>query len=156
MALSSCRECGAQVSTEAKTCPSCGVKAPTKRPAAPQQSVLTKKYTLTPRLKILLAVMLVGLIANLMIGARKPSQPRSNVGEQTDATPVDACFNQGYNVAKVYLANLKTATEVGSSASEMMAVACQDAVQKIGTRDCRGQCEAGFQHRVKSWAAGKP
>src|ERR1700674_1936975 len=29
MALKACRECGAQVSTEAETCPHCGVRAPT-------------------------------------------------------------------------------------------------------------------------------
>lgn len=156
MALSACKECGVQVSTEAKTCPSCGVKAPTQRPAAPQQSVLTKKYTLTPRLKILLAVVLVGLIANLMIGARRPSQPTSNANTQADTKPVDACFDQGYNVAKVYLANIKTAQEVGTSASEMMNVACSEAVQKIGTRDCRGQCEAGFKHKAKNWVTGTP
>lgn len=154
MALSTCRECGAQVSTEAKTCPSCGVKAPTKRADAPPQSVLTKKYTLSPTLKILLAVMFVGLIANVMIGARRPSKPVAD--EQANTRPVDACFDQGFNGAKVYLANIKTAQEVGSSASDMMDAICRDAVQKIGSRDCLGQCEAGFKHKTKSWIAGKP
>jgi hypothetical protein len=32
MALKPCRECGKDVSTDAATCPSCGVKSPTKRP----------------------------------------------------------------------------------------------------------------------------
>jgi hypothetical protein len=32
MALKSCRECGTAVSTEAKSCPSCGAKSPTRRP----------------------------------------------------------------------------------------------------------------------------
>jgi hypothetical protein len=31
MALAKCRECGHEVSTEAKTCPGCGVSKPTKR-----------------------------------------------------------------------------------------------------------------------------
>src|SRR5688572_2860517 len=31
MALKPCRECGAQVSTSAKTCPHCGVKSPVKK-----------------------------------------------------------------------------------------------------------------------------
>ena len=31
MALKPCRECGEQVSTEAKTCPHCGVKRPVKQ-----------------------------------------------------------------------------------------------------------------------------
>jgi hypothetical protein len=32
MALASCRECGKEVSTDAKTCPHCGVASPTKKP----------------------------------------------------------------------------------------------------------------------------
>lgn len=31
MAIADCRECGTKVSTEAKTCPSCGATAPTKK-----------------------------------------------------------------------------------------------------------------------------
>lgn len=154
MALSSCKECGAQVSTEAKACPHCGVKAPANRPGA-SPSVLAKRYTLSPRLKILLGVMFIGLIANVMISARRPAQPRE-ANRQADAKPVDACYDQGYNGATVYLANIKTAIEVGSRASEMMDFICRDAVQKIGGHDCLGQCEAGFRHKAKSWVNGKP
>lgn len=154
MALSTCKECGAKVSTEAKSCPSCGVKAPTKRADAPRKSVLTKKYTLSPTLKILLGVMFVGLIANVMIGTRRSGKPIAD--ELANAKPVDACFDQGFNGAKVYLANIKTAQEVGSSASDMMNTICRDAVQRIGSRDCLGQCEAGFKHKTKSWITGKP
>jgi hypothetical protein len=32
MALTTCRECGEQISTEAKTCPSCGIKSPERKP----------------------------------------------------------------------------------------------------------------------------
>lgn len=32
MALGNCRECGKQVSTEAKACPNCGAKAPVRKP----------------------------------------------------------------------------------------------------------------------------
>lgn len=156
MALTTCRECGAQVSTEAKACPSCGVKAPAKRTAEAKQSALTKKHTLSPRLKVLLGIMLVGLIANVFFSTRRPSQPSPGTSSQADYKPVDACFDQGANVAKVYLANIKTASEVGSSAQGMMDVACKDAVQKIGTRDCLGQCEAGFRYQTKRWVAGKP
>ena len=156
MALSTCKECGAQVSTEAKSCPSCGVKAPTKRPATAGQSVLTKKYTLSRRVKVLLAVMFVGLIANVMLGVRRPTQPSSAPVQQANYQPVDACFDQGHNGATVYLGNIRYAMEVGSKASEMMDVICGDAVQKIGTHDCRGQCEAGFKHKVKTWVKENP
>lgn len=156
MALATCKECGAQVSTEAKTCPSCGVKAPTKHPAAPQQSTLTRKRTMSPTVKVLLGVAFVGLVANVVLGGRRHSPPSSSDNGQSAFTPVDACFDQGANVAKVYFANIKTATEVGSTASDMMATACRDAVQKIGTRDCLGQCEAGFKYTAKNWVKGKP
>lgn len=152
MTLSSCKECGAQVSTEAKTCPHCGVKAPTQRPnTAP--SVLTKRYTMSRTLKVLLGVMFVGLIANVMIGARRPAQPGD--ARRTDAAkPVDACFDQGFNGAAIYLSNMKTANDVGYNAEGMRDFVCKDAVQKIGTHDCLGQCEAGFKYKVKSWVKG--
>lgn len=157
MALEACRECGAQISTEAKTCPSCGVKDPTKRPSDPKQSTLTKQRTLSPRLKLALKVLfglaIVNIIYTGLFGERRASQPASSANEQAAASPVNACFDRGYNVAKVYFANVKSAIEVGANAHEMMEVACRDAVSKIGTNDCLGQCEAGFKHIEKSWWA---
>lgn len=102
---------------------------------------------------VAVGVMLVGLIANVMIGARGPARPNQANGPVTATKPVDACFGQSYDGAT---ADIKTATEVGSRASDMMSVICQDAVQKIGTRDCLGQCEAGFKYKAKSWVNRKP
>jgi len=45
MPLSSCRECGHKVADSARTCPSCGVKAPTADPAV----VAKKAKHLNPR-----------------------------------------------------------------------------------------------------------
>lgn len=40
MALKSCRECKRDVSTEAKTCPHCGVTNPTKQPASKKDALI--------------------------------------------------------------------------------------------------------------------
>jgi len=37
--MASCRECKAEVSSEARTCPRCGVPAPTGVPGAPQTTL---------------------------------------------------------------------------------------------------------------------
>lgn len=58
MALMSCHECGKQVSSESKTCPSCGVK--TKKPAS-----LTAK----------LFVVLVGIGVVSAIVSKPPAEP---------------------------------------------------------------------------------
>lgn len=49
MALKDCRECGTSISTEAKTCPSCGVKRPT-------------GGRMSPGVKVLIALILVFLV----------------------------------------------------------------------------------------------
>jgi hypothetical protein len=46
MALKPCRECGAQVSTEAEVCPHCGVRAPTADPLAGQAKPRVPKKSL--------------------------------------------------------------------------------------------------------------
>lgn len=43
MALASCRECGSKVSTEAETCPQCGVPNPTRVAAAAAQPPVTDR-----------------------------------------------------------------------------------------------------------------
>lgn len=40
MAMTTCRECGKEVSTEAKSCPHCGVAAPGKKPASVKDGLL--------------------------------------------------------------------------------------------------------------------
>lgn len=47
MALKPCRECGQEVSTEAKTCPNCGVKHPANKLAAMGDSLTTCGCLLT-------------------------------------------------------------------------------------------------------------
>lgn len=44
MALKDCKECGAQVSTEAEACPHCGVPAPTQDMPAPQATMGRTTY----------------------------------------------------------------------------------------------------------------
>jgi hypothetical protein len=62
MAMKPCRECGKEVSTSAKTCPNCGIKAPARKSSAR---------------KILLAIGL-GLVVITIIGV---------LGEPNPATP---------------------------------------------------------------------
>lgn len=45
MALRPCRECGRQVSTEALSCPQCGVPNPTAEPSPPVEQVLSSELT---------------------------------------------------------------------------------------------------------------
>ena len=55
MALKACRECKTQVSDEAKICPNCGIKSPTRAPTSVGKMILV----------VLGGFMLVGVIAQL-------------------------------------------------------------------------------------------
>lgn len=72
MALTKCRECGAQVSSKAPTCPSCGIKSPGKR-----------------QTEIIIGLIIVALfvwLVNSMGGGPKPSPASSPAQrEQTAA-----------------------------------------------------------------------
>ena len=52
-------------------------------------------------------------------------------------------YKRGVSIAKVSLANFKTATDVGMSASAMMTNGCQQAVGSQGA-SCIRECESGF------------
>ena len=54
MALTTCRECGQQVSADAKTCPHCGTSAPAKKKAKGGIG------------KWLLIIFAIGLVANVL------------------------------------------------------------------------------------------
>jgi hypothetical protein len=69
MALTSCKECGAQVSTKAQACPKCGAKRPKK-------SIL---------LRLLLAAILLPLAVSMFSGKGTTPTERANVGETSSA-----------------------------------------------------------------------
>jgi hypothetical protein len=88
MALMPCRECGKQVSTEAVTCPNCGVPNPTgtiagsgartavaTKRADPSQSVLRKKHPTKTLLSVLALVVVLYVANTLQEMDKAPSQP---------------------------------------------------------------------------------
>ena len=64
MALKPCRECGAQVSTEAEVCPHCGVRSPTANdPLASLGPNDSKQNKNTGRRYAIAAIVILGIIA---------------------------------------------------------------------------------------------
>jgi hypothetical protein len=79
MALTTCRECQKEVSTEAATCPNCGTPKPANRPGA------------VPRwAKILGAIVVVVLIGKAVTGSPNPDASQTSVAsvESSPAPPV--------------------------------------------------------------------
>ena len=76
MALTTCRECGKQVSTDAKTCPHCGTSAPAKKKAKGGIG------------KWLLIVFAIGLVA--MVLPKKDKATTATVKPPVQAAPVAA------------------------------------------------------------------
>lgn len=85
MALTKCRECGKQVSTEARTCPQCGVVDPAGTAAAAMASVMAAHQARSRRWKLgcaALPLLFVGWCTYLQ--ATGPGEPssRSEDGER--------------------------------------------------------------------------
>jgi hypothetical protein len=76
MALAKCRECGAEVSDAAKTCPKCGIDKPIKK-----MSLLTK---------LLLGLIGLGVISQFMAGGSSKPPASSSASEKTSNTPTAA------------------------------------------------------------------
>ena len=154
-----CRECGNKVSSEAATCPHCGVSNPAK-PVAKAVIMPTEKKGMSGWKKIglvLLVIWVIGFISQI-------SMKRTPVAN-TDATSSDSgqslnspgsqdagaqCFNKGDAIATVYLANIKQAVDVGMLASDMMNRGCQDSAGAQG-QSCVDDCKSGFKAKAKQW-----
>jgi len=76
MALTTCRECGKQVSTDAKTCPHCGTSAPAKKKAKGGIG------------KWLLIIFAIGLVANVL--STKDNATTATAKPPVQAAPVAA------------------------------------------------------------------
>ncbi len=75
----------------------------------------------------------------------------SPAAQSSDASwSADRCFNTGDSLATVFIANLKTAVEVGMLASEMMERGCQQQADAQGA-ECVRQCKSGFRLKAKQW-----
>lgn len=159
MAIMKCRECGNKVSSEAATCPHCGVSNPAK-PLAKAVITPTEKKGMSGWKKIgvvLLVVWVIGFIsqmsmkrtpvANTGAPSSDSSQSLSSPGSQDSGTQ---CFNKGDAIATVYLANIKQAVDVGMLASDMMNRGCQDSAAAQG-QSCVDDCKSGFKAKAKQW-----
>ena len=145
LALTECRECGKQVSTDAKACPHCGTPDP------------ARKKGMSKIAKTFLWILAIGIFGNVitpLIGKKDPVSVGASVA--TPAAPAPAteisndelCYRRGGSIATVFLANFKTATDVGMSASAMMTNGCQQAVGGKGV-SCIRECESGFKAEAK-------
>ena len=158
MAMTTCRECDKQVSTEAKVCPHCG----TDRPA--------KKKAKSGKGKWLLIFIAIGLAAAIVGPKREGKSAASNTVAKPAAAPVpapvvvkapaepnldDYCFNSGASLAKVFLGNFAQSADVGLMASEVMEQGCTKNVGDKGDA-CVRQCKTGFKIEAKDAIKGLP
>lgn len=157
MAITKCRECGGQVSTEALACPHCGAKNPAKAASQAQPAPQNKPgMALWKKVLIGFGVLwLIGTVAQLT--AKRKDRSPETTSSVTPATPAPTatdggpqCFNRGDALATVYLANMKQAIDVGMLASEMMQRGCQDSVGSQG-QACVDECKLGFRAKAKQW-----
>ncbi|WP_233881015.1 zinc ribbon domain-containing protein [Paraburkholderia flagellata] len=79
MALKKCRECGAEVSEQAKVCPKCGIQNPVKRTSLPAKIAL-----------VFLAVVVVGSVLPRLSGHGGDSSPTKTTSAATNAVPASA------------------------------------------------------------------
>lgn len=155
MALSTCKECGGQVSTEAKACPHCGAGSPALVSAS--SAKVKEKKGMSKTLKIILWLWLLGMVGTFLLArANKgnstapPATARSISLSASEGAQVNRCFDRGHAVGTVYVANLKAAIDAGMTASDMMRRSCKDIEASESGSDCYGQCEAGFKHGAKT------
>lgn len=79
MALVACRECGKEVSTEAKTCPHCGTSKPAMQPKVTQPVDETVKAAGSRKwIKNMLILAAIGMVALVVV-------PRNKAGSKTVA-----------------------------------------------------------------------
>lgn len=91
MALTACRECGGQVSTEAHACPRCGAFAPsgiptTPAPVAPSSTVVAAPPAVRSRPKWGRILILIGLVGTVIGVAVNHSSSKSLDASQIEQT----------------------------------------------------------------------
>lgn len=149
MALTTCRECGKQVSTDAKACPHCGTSEPAKKKAKGGIG------------KWLLIVFAIGLVAMVLpkkdkatAAAKPPVQAApAQVTKPANKPDIEQCFAAGTALAKVFLANFSQAADAGLMASDTMKQGCEKQAGDKGG-DCVRQCETAFRVEAKGAVQG--
>ncbi|WP_341972077.1 hypothetical protein [Roseateles sp. PN1] len=102
-------------------------------------------------LKYALWIMCIWVVLAAMVDGSKKHAAGKQQAVAPVEEPVNRCFERGYSIASAYVNNLQGATEAGVLASEMMARGCAEVSATETSTDCRGQCEAGFKHKAKTW-----
>ena len=150
MAMTTCKECGKQVSTEAKACPHCGAAAPAKKKAKGGMG------------KWLLIVFAIGVVAAVLPKKDKAAassaapkaeavQPKAKKPEvKAEAPNTDQCFYRGKALAGVYLANFSKMANADVMASDVMREGCDKVAEEQKTGDaCVRSCEIGFKQEAR-------
>lgn len=119
MALVACRECGKEVSTEAKTCPHCGTSKPALQPKVKQPVDETVKAVGSRKwIKNILILAAIGLVAAVVVPKNKagsktvaattaPANPDCSIrkadGRQGDreCDLVELCKDRSYHERKI-------------------------------------------------------
>ena len=154
MAIMKCRECGGKVSSEAATCPHCGVNQPALQKQTTSIGAAKKKSSFWKIAGLVVLVLWIIGFVSQQSGTR--SESKSTAATTSTPEPAAAagsgpqCFNRGDAIATVYLANIKQAADVGMLASEMMDKGCQQAVGDQGA-GCVMECKLGFKAKAKQW-----
>lgn len=135
--LVSCKECGKDVSSTAKSCPHCGVANP--RPIPPMSKGF--KVFIGNLLGFLL---LVVVIANL---------PEENSPVQVESTSqnetLDKCYVTGKSFAKASLANADKTADAGLSTSAVMREGCRrEGETAADQKACERECVIGFRSAI--------
>ena len=154
MAMTTCKECGKQVSTEAKACPHCGAAAPAKKKAKGGIG------------KWLLIVFAIGVVAAVLpkkdkvaassgapsVTAAQPKEKKVDATAEVVAAPnTDQCFYRGKALAGVYLANFSKMANADVMASDVMREGCDKVAEEQKTGDaCVRSCEIGFKQEART------
>ncbi|QMV75074.1 hypothetical protein HS961_20740 [Comamonas piscis] len=151
MAMTTCKECSNQVSTEARTCPHCGAAAPAKK--KPKGGVG----------KWLLIVFAIGVVAAVLpkkdkdaasSAARKAVTVQSNgkkAEAKAEASAPDQCFYRGKALAGVYVANFSKMANSDVMASDVMREGCDKVAEERKTGNaCVRSCEIGFKQEART------
>ena len=161
MAIMKCRECGNKVSSEAATCPHCGVSNPAKPVAKPAISPPEKKgISGWKKIGIVLLVLwVIGFVSQMSMKRTNNSLASTDAISSVSSQSLNSsnnhadgaqCFNKGDAIATVYLANRKQAVDVGMLASDMMNRGCQESAAAQG-QSCVDECNSGFKAKAKQW-----
>ena len=152
MAMTTCKECGKQVSTGAKTCPHCGTSAPAKKKAKGGLG------------KWLLIVFAIGVVAAVLPKKDKDAvssaapitetvQPKEKKAEAkvAEVSNTDQCFYRGKALAGVYLANFSKMANADVMASDVMREGCDKVAEEQKTGNaCVRSCEIGFRQEART------